>query len=267
MVSANDADLDQQAFVYAIGLAGVIQDSLPQPNGRALLIGQHRPPGERQEHVVDPPRTTSTRASENRGVGGTTLASAATTFKHHEQQVTYTQQTILRPTLLNQFQVLVGHEREPTASRSPARGIVVAGAFTGGGAQADLLRTETHMNLTESLAWTKGLIWSRPAFNFPTGAGAASTIGPTSAARSTSRASTPTRPDGRTRSTQQQGNGDLVVPRKAGRRLRQGRLAGAARAVAGIRPALRLAELLSRQQQRRAAGLGGLRARQQRRRT
>ena len=92
----------------------------------------------------------------NRGVGGTTLASAANTFTHHEQQVTYTQQTIVRPTLLNQFQILLGHEREPTVSAVAAPAIVVAGAFTGGGAQADLVRTETHINLNESVAWTTG---------------------------------------------------------------------------------------------------------------
>ena len=92
-------------------------------------------------------------SDENRGAGGVTLASAATTFKHHEQQVTYTQQTILRPTLVNQFQMLFGHEREPTTSRTADRGIVVAGAFTGGGGQGDLVRTETHMNLNDSLTW------------------------------------------------------------------------------------------------------------------
>ena len=52
--------------------------------------------------------------------------------------------------------MLFGHEREPTISRSGDRGIVVAGAFTGGGGQIDLVRTETHINLSESLAWTTG---------------------------------------------------------------------------------------------------------------
>ncbi len=92
----------------------------------------------------------------NRSVGGTTLASAGTNFQHREEQLTYTQQTIVRPTLVNQFQILVGHEREPTTSISAAPGLVVAGAFTGGGGQGDLLRTETHTQLTESLAWTHG---------------------------------------------------------------------------------------------------------------
>src|SRR5207237_9501993 len=93
--------------------------------------------------------------SQNRGVGGTTLASAGTTFTHHEQQVTYTQQTTLRPSLLNQFQVLFGHEREPTLSASAARGIVVAGAFTSG-RQGDVVPTEVHTQMTESLVWIAG---------------------------------------------------------------------------------------------------------------
>ena len=63
--------------------------------------------------------------------------------------------------------MLVGHEREPTTSASPARGIVVAGAFTGGGGQGDLVRTETHMNLNESLAWTKGHHLVQAGFQLP----------------------------------------------------------------------------------------------------
>jgi hypothetical protein len=87
-------------------------------------------------------------------VGGVTLSSAGTNFEHRETQVTYMQQNVLGPALLNQFQVLVGQEREPTTSVSAARGLVVLGAFTGGGAQSDLLRTENHIQAAESLTWT-----------------------------------------------------------------------------------------------------------------
>ncbi len=166
MLSANDAILDQQAFIYALGLTGVIQDAVPQASGRALVSGSIT-------HQVSDANTFSIRpnyqyeSDENRGAGGTTLASAATTFKHHEQQITYTQQTVWRPTLLNQFQVLFGHEREPTTSASSSVGIVVAGAFTGGGGQGDLTRTETHMNLNESIAWTKGRHLVQAGFQLP----------------------------------------------------------------------------------------------------
>jgi carboxypeptidase family protein/TonB-dependent receptor-like protein len=166
MLSANDRTQDQQAVVYALGLAGIIHDTLPQSNREALVTGSIT-------HQISDRNTVSIRpnyqyeSDENRGAGGVTLASAATTFKHHEQQVTYTQQTVVRPTLLNRFQMLVGHEREPTTSRTSERGIVVAGAFTGGGGQQDLVRTETHINLNESLAWTTGHHLVQAGFQLP----------------------------------------------------------------------------------------------------
>ena len=166
MLSANDEILDQQSFVYAVGPDGIIQDNLPHKSGQARVTGSiTRQISAKNTFSIRP--NYQYESDENRGVGGTTLTSAASTFAHHEQQVTYTQQTILRPTLLNQFQMLVGHEREPTVSASSARGIVVNGAFTGGGGQADLVRTETHMNLNESLAWTAGHHLVQAGFQLP----------------------------------------------------------------------------------------------------
>ena len=60
----------------------------------------------------------------------------------------------------------------------------------------------------------RAITWSRPASSCPTGAGAASTTAPTSAARSPSPASTPTPPAGPYAFTQQQGNGDLAFLEK-----------------------------------------------------
>jgi hypothetical protein len=165
-LSGHDQVEDQQAFIYAVGLTGTIQDVAPQPARQSLLAGS-------VTYQQSAATTISIRpnyeyeSNENRGVGGTTLASAGTNFQHREEQITYTQQTIIHPTLLLQFQILVGHEREPTVSVSPAVGIVVAGAFTGGGGQGDLLRTETHAQSTASLAWTKGRHLVQSGFQLP----------------------------------------------------------------------------------------------------
>ena len=166
MLSGHDQVEDQQAFVYAAGLTGVIQQVAPQPNRQSLIAASIT-------RQVSNAVTISIRpnyeyeSSENRGVGGTTLVSAGTNFEHREEQITYTQQTIVRPTLVSQFQVLVGHEREPTVSVSPGQGLVVAGAFTGGGAQGDLTRTETHMQLNASVGWTKGRHLVQAGFQLP----------------------------------------------------------------------------------------------------
>jgi carboxypeptidase family protein/TonB-dependent receptor-like protein len=166
LLSGHDQLEDQQAFVFAIGPAGELHDVAPQPSRRTLLSGSI-------VHQRSDSTTISIRPSfeyesdRNRGVGGTTLPSAGVNFEHREEQVTYTQQTLIRPTLLGQVQLLVGHEREPTVSVSAAPGIVVAGAFTGGGGQGDLLRTETHMQMMSSVAWTKEHHLVQAGFQLP----------------------------------------------------------------------------------------------------
>lgn len=166
LLSGHDQRDDQQAIVFALGVGGTIQDIAPQPNRRSLASASiTRQQSDKTTISIRP--SYEYESNQNRGVGGTTLASAGTNFEHREEQITYTQQSIVRPTLLNQFQILFGHEREPTTSVSADRGIVVAGAFTGGGAQGDLLRTETHMQLTESLGWTKGRHLVQAGFQLP----------------------------------------------------------------------------------------------------
>ena len=166
MFSGHDETDDQQAFIFAAGPEGTIQGTAKQPSRESLIAGSIT----RQKSDAT---TISVRGSynyesdQNRGVGGTTLATAGSNFEHNEQQVTYTQQTMLAPTLLLQFQILFGHETEPTVSVTPLRGIVVSGAFRGGGAQADLLRTETHTQSTASIAWTKGHNLVQAGFQLP----------------------------------------------------------------------------------------------------
>ena len=166
LLSGRDQMEDQQAFIFAFGPGGVIQDVAPQPNRESLLAGSITSQKSDTTTISIRPNY-EYESNRNRGVGGTSLSSAGTNFEHREEQLTYTQQTIVHPTLLAQFQILVGHEREPTVSVSPARGIVVAGAFTGGGGQGDLLRTETHMQSTASLAWTKGRHLVQTGFQLP----------------------------------------------------------------------------------------------------
>jgi hypothetical protein len=166
MFSGHDQVEDQEAFVYAAGPSGPIQDTAPQPTRQTLLSGSITHQKSESTTIALRP-SYEDESSGNRGVGGTTLASAGVNFEHREEQLTYTQQTIVRPTLFFQFQVLVGHEREPTVSVSSAPGIIVAGAFTGGGAQADLLRTETHTQLATSVVWTRPTHVVQAGFQLP----------------------------------------------------------------------------------------------------
>ena len=160
-------------------------------------------------------RTTSTRATRTAASAARRWPAPATTFKHHEQQVTYTQQTILRPTLLNQFQMLFGHEREPTTSRiARARHRRRRRVHRRRRAGRSRAHRDAHQPEREPGVDSRAITWCRPAFSCRTGAAAASTIGPTSAARSTSRASTRTPRGTPYAFTQQQGNGDLALLEK-----------------------------------------------------
>jgi hypothetical protein len=165
MFSGSSATDDQQAEVFAIGPGGAIQDVVPQHNRDALVSFN-------VTHQLSDRSTISIRPSykyelsENRGVGGITLASAGTTYLHHEQAVTYMQQSAWGSSLLNQFQILVGHERESTLSVSPARRIVVAGAFTSGG-PGDLRLTETHAQMAENFVWIHGHHQMQAGFQLP----------------------------------------------------------------------------------------------------
>jgi hypothetical protein len=166
VLSGNYQTDDQQGVVYAAGPSGTVQDVVPQPNAQGLLSVSFTHQYS-DTTIISVTPSYEYEASDNRGVGGTTLASAGTNFRHHEQQVRYTQQTALSLRLVNQFQILVGHEREPTTSVFESRAIVVAGAFTGGGAQADLVRTETHMQMNENLTWSCGRQTVQAGFQLP----------------------------------------------------------------------------------------------------
>ncbi len=152
MMSVKADSEDRQAIVFALGPQGDIRDAVSQPYRHLLAsLGLIHQRGASTISI----RPSYETETDNRGAGGTTLGSAATTYFHRETGVTYNQQTVVRPTVVNQFQILVGHELEPRTSVSSAPGVVVNGAFTGGGAQVNLRRTELHVQLAENLAITK----------------------------------------------------------------------------------------------------------------
>ncbi len=96
------------------------------------------------------------RSVQNQGVGGTTLPSAGTDtrFLEHEVNVSYLHQ--FSPHWLNQLRFLVGHFDSPVTSISSDPQIVVSGAFTGGGGQADSRRTEYHFDGMEFATYASG---------------------------------------------------------------------------------------------------------------
>jgi hypothetical protein len=96
------------------------------------------------------------RTVENQGVGGTILPRAATDTKFQEHEVNIGYRHSFSPHWVNQLQFLLGHYDSPISSVTKAPQIVVSGAFTAGGAQADSRRTEYHFDGTDFSTYANG---------------------------------------------------------------------------------------------------------------
>lgn len=151
-----DQDMDdQQVVVNATGVNGPINANVPAPmrhffgsgrvfhdlaNGDQFWIGYSY---ERQ-------------TNKNQNVGGLILPDTGYDQKSQEHEINVSYRHQFSPTMLNQLRFLVGHFDRPTTSTNTSPQIVVSGAFTGGGAQADGKRTEYHFDGTDVLTYSKG---------------------------------------------------------------------------------------------------------------
>jgi hypothetical protein len=166
LLSFNRSAEDLQAVVFAQGAGGAIRENVPAPARTLLFAAQ-------VSHTFSDTNSMSLRYSylgesvNNQGVGGTTLPEAGINSHNMEQEITYGQQTVLSPKLVNNFRILLGAERQSAASVTRSPKLVVLDAFTGGGAQADLLRTEYHMQLMETLSYSTGKHLFKGGVNIP----------------------------------------------------------------------------------------------------
>ena len=142
-----------QSIVFADTASGLFEQNVSTPFHRVLLGGT-------LSHQQGDRHTQSIRVSHldekntNQGVGGTTLPEAGSNHEDREDEATFSNQTVFSPRLLNELRLLAGVEREPRTSLNTAPRVVVLDSFTGGGAQNDSLRTETHFTLAETVTWS-----------------------------------------------------------------------------------------------------------------
>jgi Carboxypeptidase regulatory-like domain/TonB dependent receptor len=166
LLSVSRKEEDLQSVVVAEGLAGAIRANVPAPSRTFQLSGQIT-------HAVSDTNTFSVRESlliesvNNQNVGGTTLAEAGINSRNMEQEITFSHQIVLSPKLVNNFRLLLGVERQSNESVNDNRRIVVQDAFTGGGAQANSLRTEYHAVLSETLSYSSGKHLIKGGINIP----------------------------------------------------------------------------------------------------
>jgi hypothetical protein len=153
LITANREEEDQQSVVFAQAPSGPIQQTVPSPARNTEISGSlNRQIGE--NHLISIRGLYTHRRIENQGVGGLNLSEVATNFDDREDIIYFNHRGPITGKFYNLFRVLVARQHTPTTSVNVAPKIVVLGAFTGGGAQADRLQTENHIALNEIVVWS-----------------------------------------------------------------------------------------------------------------
>jgi hypothetical protein len=98
----------------------------------------------------------------NQNVGGNILPEAGYNSSVVENEINVSYRHTVSTNWINQLRFLVGQNNQPRTSVNVAQQIIVSGAFTGGGAQADSRRTEYHVDGADIVTWIHG----QHLFNF-----------------------------------------------------------------------------------------------------
>jgi hypothetical protein len=155
LISANREEDDLQSIVFANGPNGTIRSNFPRPSRQTeFSVRLARQMTDKSTFSVL--YSYEDENSRNLGVGGFNLPEVAMNSANHEDLLRFNHNWIISSKLVNQINFLLGRYDAPTTSLQGAPRIVVQDAFTGGGAQADYLRTEAHWTLNHALIYSEG---------------------------------------------------------------------------------------------------------------
>ncbi len=166
LISGHRQEEDIQSTIFAQGLDGPIQKTVPSPRRDTQL-------SVRVSHQFGASHTGSVQYNEwdypryNQGVGNFVLPEAATDSFEWERELIFADRFEPSPQWLLQSQILLGVERHFRTSVSSAPQIVVQDAFTSGGAQIDYLQTEYHTQMNEIVSWSSGKHYVKFGINVP----------------------------------------------------------------------------------------------------
>ena len=155
LLSLDDDRNNQEGIVDAAGPSGAINENVPNPTHHYFIDGRafHDFGQGNQVWIA---YSYEHRAVSNQGVGGTVLPEAGTDTMFLEHEVNIGYNSVVSPHLANMLHFLVGHNDNRTTSLNQNPSIVVSGAFTGGGAQANFFRTESHFDGQDLVTYTSG---------------------------------------------------------------------------------------------------------------
>ena len=155
LLSLDQDYLDLQGIVNAEGVNGPIRENVPNPTRHFFGSGRvfHDFSSKDQFWIG---YSYERRTAQNQNAGGTVLPEAAINTKFQEHEINVSLHHVFSQRWLNQLRFLVGHYDSPVSNVSKNSQIVVQGAFTGGGAQADSRRTEYHFDGTDIVSYVSG---------------------------------------------------------------------------------------------------------------
>lgn len=153
LLALDDDNNNQEGIVVAAGPNGAINENIPNPTRHYFLSGRvFHDYGQGNQVWIG--YSYEHRTVSNQGVGGNVLPEAGTDTMMLEHEVNVGNTVILTPHLANMLHFLVGHNDNRVQSLNPNPSIVVSGAFTGGGAQANRFRTESHFDGQDIVTYT-----------------------------------------------------------------------------------------------------------------
>jgi hypothetical protein len=165
LISASRSEEDVTSIVFADTPSGITRTIAFSPQRNTLL-------SVRLNHQVSGTHSLSVRyelmdqSSTNQGVGGTNLMETATDARDRQDHIYYTDHSAFSAAL-NDFSVRAGRHYDPIESEFPRPKIVVLDSFSGGGAQADKLTTENHVQFDDILTWAHGKHTIKAGVNAP----------------------------------------------------------------------------------------------------
>lgn len=151
--SGSHREQDTAAIVSAVGPSVPINQNVPTPNRNSqasIRITHDFSPNHRLAVGYNFQQSTSINA----GVGGIILAEAGYDLASREDDAIFNDRLILNPNLINQLMVTFEKDEDITRSVTDAQSIQVSGSFIGGGAQADVDRTENTIHVNEIVSWS-----------------------------------------------------------------------------------------------------------------
>jgi hypothetical protein len=152
LVSYEQSSDNMESYIYAVGAAGLIQEGIPNPIHETHLLSKWMHT-QKESHHASIQYNLLDFSTENAGVGGLVLASAAIDDTLRRDDLTFGDDYVVSPHMQNQLHVRFERFRYAIQNENPSPMVVVEGSFTGGGAQSAQINTQYIVSLNDSLSW------------------------------------------------------------------------------------------------------------------